>query len=696
MRLVSVRAKNFRCYQDLNWRIPDSGLTLLDGVNRDTGRSNMTGKTTIIDSIFYCLYGYLPKWGGPKGGSADAVIRRGESKCLVQVRLEHTGKTIQITRERPSRLELIVNGAKLEGKSSDLDARIPELVGMSAGQFLLSVYISQDRQTSFFTMSDTERTKVLSVVSGLETLNRALDRAKEQKSAILSKITLHEGAINALQKQLESIPTERDAYLDQKSFLDSRIKEESEHLLVVTRTGSETIQFYESEASQKIQEIKQTSEAKEKETKEAIEGLKDELKQAQSAYDLIKSELASRPETASSIKLRDAQKVLFEAEKSEKARLHTVIENEALRRRIIDLTERAKATFSGPGVCGECGQALPESEGFSHMEKLLSEARALSEQMKPEPDQVDIESLRQQIVALHVQVASEKSDSEKQLIELQSKANTLNSEIRAKETVLRITRSENEAELKAIEEGLEKKKREVAELVKEAERSLSLAKQSVGSIDALIQRTKDQEASLTAALNKEKESLKFAASELDEILDLIDLFGPAGFRSVCFEGLIERLSDRAGEMLSVMTDHLYSTRIDQVGETSKGEQKTILRPVITKGGLEVPIDDLSGGARRMAMLAYDIALSEAVGDSSVLFLDEALDGLDSQGKSEAMRLLEEVAKTRAVFLVDHTSEVKSAVQSVITVEHESGISRIVEEDNSSEEESGFSSELGAS
>ena len=136
MKIVSVQAKNFRSYPELSWALPESGLFLIDGRNLDTGRSNMVGKTTLIDSIIYAIYGYLPKWGGPKGGPVDAVIRRGQVSCRVEVILQHAGKEIRIIRERPAKLVVFVNQERLDGKISDLDSRIPELVGMTAGQVI--------------------------------------------------------------------------------------------------------------------------------------------------------------------------------------------------------------------------------------------------------------------------------------------------------------------------------------------------------------------------------------------------------------------------------------------------------------------------------------------------------------------------------------------------------------------------------
>ncbi len=123
MKILSIKAVNFRSYQKIDWTLPSEGLFLIDGTNLETGRANMVGKTTLLDSIAWALYGYLPKWGGPKGGPADAVIKRGEDKCSVTVTLQNSSDLYEITRQRPVKLTVKKNGIVQEGKTSDLDKR---------------------------------------------------------------------------------------------------------------------------------------------------------------------------------------------------------------------------------------------------------------------------------------------------------------------------------------------------------------------------------------------------------------------------------------------------------------------------------------------------------------------------------------------------------------------------------------------
>jgi DNA repair exonuclease SbcCD ATPase subunit len=162
------------------------------------------------------------------------------------------------------------------------------------------------------------------------------------------------------------------------------------------------------------------------------------------------------------------------------------------------------------------------------------------------------------------------------------------------------------------------------------------------------------------------------ADEMTILQDLSELFGSKGYRSVYFDSMISRISDKAGSLMSIMTDGVYSTRLEQIGSDSKGNSKVILKPYITKGGQDVPPDDMSGGAEDRAMLAYDIAIGEIDSDGPPLFLDESVGGIDYVGKMEMMTLLEEVSRHRPVIVIDHSESFKAAFTNIISIDYSKG------------------------
>jgi len=669
MKVVSVEARNFRSYKELVWKLPSRGVALIDGKNLDTGRNNMTGKTTLLDSIFWALYGYLPKWGGPKGGPVDAVIKRGETKCQVQVNVEFAGKYIIVRRERPNKLFVEVDGNEIQGKSGDLDSRIPELIGMTAEQFLTAVYISQDRKQSFFSMGEADRTQLLSEVSKVENINRGMEKARQEKTRIELNIERQKSVIDTLEGQLNIMPNE--------------IKQHEQEILkkqADLNLARDYVVRAEAETAEKIKDKTRDHEYKSKIAIEEYETQKAHNSMHLSEQEMELAVLEANMIRAPQIELNYTQRIeeLKQKIKSVEANNYTHARSSA------DLAI-AKAGLNNSlneiesaqnGKCDHCNQDLPNHIREKHVNEMLDHAKRWEKKIAEVvvPELIDIEPLKLQLNDALTEYTKRKTELEAVPKGKEQEAQTIRMGIQLSRQNLAALERNHALQLQVMQRDLQDAIKnwnlhptQARDKVRQIEQEIAFIQKNIENVK---QRIKDQQSSI----EENKIKLLTLNRELDEALDLIDVF--KGFRQVCFEDLIARISDRAGQLLALMTDGVYTTRIDQMGETSKGEAKLILKPMITKGGQDVPVDDLSGGARRTVMLAYDVAVAEAVGDANVLFLDEALDGLDHMGKTEAMRLLEEVSQTRSVLVIDHSSEIKSAFNEVIKVTYKDGTSQL--------------------
>ena len=216
MYKLEIIAKNFRSYPSFEWNLAD-GLFLVDGINVDTKGGNGSGKSSLFDSWAWARYGWLPRWGGSKSGFADAVMRRKDGETvdhtLVKVIERFTSDTIEITRERPSKLTVIKNGEELRG----IDQKgLDQLLDMDAERFFACVYIPQGRgRRSFYMMGDADRMELLSVISDLRAVDRSFERAKSRKreienerTAILTRLSVFDSQIAEIPRTLEK--TEKD------------------------------------------------------------------------------------------------------------------------------------------------------------------------------------------------------------------------------------------------------------------------------------------------------------------------------------------------------------------------------------------------------------------------------------------------------------------------------------------------------
>ena len=692
MNIKKVSATNFRSFEAMEWTLPQNGLSLLDGKNLDTGGSNMSGKSSLLDSVFWALYGWLPRWEGPKGGPVDAVIRRGEKSCQVTVEIEIGTDRVVIKRRRPASLSVHVNDQEVHGKSDDLQKEIERRV-MTPARFLASVYASQDRKTSFFSMGDSERTELLSIIAGLEKLDKALARAKAERDAIdrelvalKAKLESQESRVSEFPSLMEESSKELEAL--QKKADQAKLRLESvelasaQEVMTATKIHRKASSDAQEAYDLKVKEI-------ESESKSLVDSANQAIERLAKTYQTIRSKLneVPQPEPELEAAVQRAFSRLEEAKAFNKKADEAIKKNEKTMDKIQRLLDEAEA--HSKGSCKACSQPLPEWDRERSAKDKIQQASALEASLLEVPEKMleDEAELRRAEAAL----TSRKAELDAEPARVRAELKAIESQLSEAKSTLKSLESQMAQARAEANHKLTREKVEIdsalAEAKKANEQRAREARLSLDSVISNLQMAERSHQKLMEDLKKQSESLSGIKSDiqsktalLDSAIDLVELFGPKGYRSICFDGLVERISARAGQLLSIMTDGLYSTRLEQVGSDSKGNTKMILRPMVSKGGQDVPMDDLSGGARKRVMLAYDVSVSEAAGEGAPLFLDEALDGLDVVGKVEAMALLEEVSRSRPVIVVDHASEMKSAFQNVITIEYKQGLSTLREQE----------------
>jgi DNA repair exonuclease SbcCD ATPase subunit len=670
MKLLWVKGKNFRAFRNVSWTLPTSGLHLIDGIDLGTDRSNMVGKSTLMDLAFWVAYAWLPKWGGPKGGSADSVIHRGEKSCWGEACWKVGQDTLVVKRNRPSGLSVTVNGSPVDSK--DLQ-RVIEGYLHSPARYLRTVYLSQNRNEeaatkSFFTMSDTERTELLSIVAGLEELDQALIQSKIDRDTVEKELLTLSGKLDAQKARLLELPIieekRRNEYVEACASAESA----ELSLIEVSKKVNDELDILKRASdieTKKITQVEQSELAK----------IIPEIEKATARYREIEKAISSSPQPEPQL-LTDIdveRKRLEFVRQYNKDRQKIERDNQKLSDRFERLTQEVSDAENGK--CSKCTQDLPQWSKEEAVASKLSEAKLVAQQIKELPELMDEDDTAYQSAL--GRLSSRKAELDAQPAKLRAELaaqKALLSELTSKSGMVKQTASSKRGNL-IVE--LEGRRTAAKRLIADKERDIQVATQSHQKAATELANALE-EADASAKLVEETEKLIEVKSFLKDVaMDLVDLFGPKGYRTVRFDGLIGRIGARAGQLLGLMTDGLYSTSIVQAGTDAKGNSKAVLKTIVTKGGLPVPPDDLSGGARQHCILGYDVAVSDAAGEGAPLFLDEALDGLDMIGKQEAMVMFEEISRTRPVFLIDHSSECKASFTSVIAVEHSKGVSRLI-------------------
>ena len=186
MRIRNVSIEGFGPFRHRQFvdftSFDDDGLFLISG---ETG----AGKSTILDSVIYALYGTTPRW---QDASATGVAERlrsdfcdGDEPTLVVLEFEANGALFKVSRSpswqraRQRGQGTTVQVAKvvleqfdgrqwvgLASKEAEVKAHLQRLVGLNADEFLQVVLLAQGRFQAFLLAKSDERVELLSKLFG--------------------------------------------------------------------------------------------------------------------------------------------------------------------------------------------------------------------------------------------------------------------------------------------------------------------------------------------------------------------------------------------------------------------------------------------------------------------------------------------------------------------------------------------------
>jgi DNA repair exonuclease SbcCD ATPase subunit len=212
INLVSLDIKNFMSIESLHLDFPKVGNYLISGFNEIGGDSNGSGKSTIINSIIWCLFGRTAK--GLKGVE---VVRWGSTEptgvCLGLK--SESGYLYEIDRTDRS-VKFSVDGVETVGHKGDIQQTINETFKTSFDLFLSSVSFTKG-QVDFLTDSgDAAKKRLFKSLLRLEKIDKMYDKAKTLHASLTAsaqkleyELMTNETRIASLRKELERLDEQR-------------------------------------------------------------------------------------------------------------------------------------------------------------------------------------------------------------------------------------------------------------------------------------------------------------------------------------------------------------------------------------------------------------------------------------------------------------------------------------------------------
>lgn len=188
MILKHIRAKNFYSFKELDLDLEKfKNIVYVKGINRDSGGSNGSGKSSILEMITFGLFGRTIR-----KSTEEAIVNCDSRKNLeVRIVVEKQGVGIAtITRgKRPTMLNFTLGDVDLTQENAlKTQDKIESTLGLSYKTFVASIVFGQHVDVEFLSSTTDDKRNIIRNFLNLEEVFIWRDRIKEFKSNYSARI----------------------------------------------------------------------------------------------------------------------------------------------------------------------------------------------------------------------------------------------------------------------------------------------------------------------------------------------------------------------------------------------------------------------------------------------------------------------------------------------------------------------------
>lgn len=682
MKFKRIEIQNFMAIKHAEIDLDKQGLVLIKGDNEDNPSflSNGAGKSSIIESIVYVLFGRTIR-----GVRADDIVNKTVGcNCKVTLDLvDDDGSTYKITRYRKHKthknsISYYHNTTDITPKSEmELNKAIVSLLQTDYLTFTSSILYSAE-SFKFTQASDAEMKQAFEIMLDLGIYSKCQDEVKLEISDVNAEI-------NKLNLQTVSLDSKIQVLIETQTDIKSK-SESWKHDM------EESIKGYQSnidEFKNELHEYEETLDLCSENISYADESILD----LQKKLDGIVKSLSNYKELREHLEeLRDSESQVSKALRDTKRKIDDYSGDiESLKRKISRLEKSKqeyeskirdnKETIGTP--CPVCGRPLSEE----HIKDALDELQNL---IKDTDDSIEENGVKIESVNKKIKKLKDKSEGYEDLLQ-----------------EVRDAIEETESSLESSEE-LESRKGDLSNKIKDLEHSKlseerrkSSAQSKIDSIQEKIkfyhekiadfknqdnpyENQLDSYQKKIAQLQDSKLELSSSIDSYQSSLDVLQFwlkgFSNSGIKSMLLDDITPFLNERANKYLQVLSGNHVRIEFSTQTTLKSGEIRDKFQiQVINDDGGNSYMSNSSGEKRRIDV-AINLALQDLIASRAnkklnIMFMDEVLDTLDRQGTDSVIELLMEISKEKSsVFVISHNEDIQSYFQNFLLVTKKDGCS----------------------
>ncbi|MBU2496783.1 MAG: AAA family ATPase [Nanoarchaeota archaeon] len=689
MNLKKIILHNIRSYKDEEIEFPQGSLLL-------SGEAG-SGKSTILLGIEFALFG-LAK--GKEGISSDALLRRGEDECFVNLFFSIDGKDVEIKRilkKKQDKIQQQTGQIKIDGKQEELSpdelrTRVLQLFNyplefIKKGKglpFHYTVYTQQEQMKSILLEGADLRINTLRRVFGVDKYKTIKENSDIFASVLREKIKEKEGAILDLpekQEQLVNYNKEKEKH----EFFLEELSPDLEKAKKELEKRKQEIQELEKKLDE-YRKIKENLSIKKNEKS----NFKERLEKEEREFDILKNEIKELADVSVEFnekefaeietRLKELSDNLNKKEEEIRQLIQTLSKIEVKKENALSLKDK----ITKVDICPECGQKVTEEHKHEINERADKDVRETNEKM------LEINNLKKEKQDEKTRLERMKQEMqrrEKQVMELKVKADSLKEkfkrkekiDIEKKELMLKIQKIDSEivelVNMHGKYEGIEQeysKNKEFFEVAREKEKEFEIKKAGITKILENI----DSQIKLIGEEIQKKEKFK------EDMLYLKDL---REWISEKFSTILSKIEQSVLATLHSQFDTLmkkwFSMLVEEPEITVRLD--TEFSPIVEQAGYDTDYSHLSGGERTAVALAYRLALNQVINSlisqiktRNLLILDEPTEGF-SYSQLDKMRNVLQELNLKQLIIISHNPKIESFVDNIIRIRKEGHVSKIV-------------------
>lgn len=621
LNIRSIIIDNILSIGHIEMKVEKQGIVLVEGRNMTDASLavNGSGKSSMLGSIFYALYGHFPSKNGAK---ADAVInRKVGKKSKVELSFEKGGHEYKIIRTRkPNALEFYCDGANLTTNSaSNTEKAIQNVVGISEELFSNAILFDSINTHRFALMNDKERKEMFTELLGLNLYARAHELAKED-------LAENEQNLQGLKNGLQVKQSELSFYKQQEQTATQQLAQWENQVAISEKAFKD--------ATDALNNLDVNT------TNSKIQYFRDEIEALQMGYTTNVSSVAEY--TALSTANQKVQ---------EKEREIRTIQQE------VQNLYTSRGRFKESTLCPTCGNEMDAEHRQAELSKIesrLAELTKLAETIVPlyQEEKAKLPALQEAY-----NKAKEAEESSRQNAqEVTGEISKLNSEI------TKLTMAMNQ---------LQQNKQS-------AENNLNYIKGQKPSTTDLYDKIRQTEQSIAT----HEESILSLTDKITDLKEVVKVYSDKGVKSHLIDQAVPFLNERISEYLAVLTGSTISVKMTTQKELTTGDKSDKIDLQVDNIAGSGTYNSLSAGEKRRVDIAISLALQDLVMKKSnlqvnALFYDEVFENLDAVGCENVVELLKSrLDVADSIFVITHNESLKPLFNNVMTVVKENGFSRL--------------------